>query len=341
MTNPKNHYLSSGVDTAKGDALVDWLQANSNSFDSPFGLGKVVDGIGGFAGLFSLNLKGMSKPTLVASTDGIGTKLLLGLQTDRIENLGQDLVGMCVNDLYTLGAFPLFFLDYYATSQLSSTQFKCILGSIKSSCNHCQMALLGGETAEMPGLYAPRHFDLAGFVVGILDQDHRLGPHRTKCGDNLIAFKSSGFHSNGFSLIRKWLAERPRPDLIEKIMTPTKLYNTIPELLKRHPTSFHSLANITGGGISGNLPRVLGANVKAQIDFKSLPTESWMKDFITSNGAIEREVEDVFNLGVGMIAVVDDVSTSVFLNDAKELDLKPQVIGKLVNHTGTAIVSYN
>ena len=340
MAPKKNHYLGAGVDAAKGDALVDWLQADTKPFVSPFNLGKVMDGIGGFAGLFSLNIKNMSKPTLVASTDGIGTKLILGLQANRIESLGQDLVAMCVNDLYTLGASPLFFLDYYATGGLDADQFKSIIGSIKSSCKLCQMALLGGETAEMPGLYAPKHFDLAGFVVGIVDEDQRLGPHRTKAGDTLIAFKSSGFHSNGFSLIRKWLTDRPRPDLMDKLLTPTKLYNAIPELAQRHRETFHALANITGGGISGNLPRIIANDLRAEIEFKALPIDSWMREFITSNGVDERDVEEVFNLGVGMIAVVETQSLTAFLQDAIELGLDPQVIGKLVAHQGPPEVSF-
>ena len=341
MTSQKNHYLGSGVNAAKGDALVDWLQSDAKSFVSPFGLGRVIDGIGGFAGLFSLNLSGMSKPALVASTDGIGTKLLLGLQENKIENLGQDLVAMCVNDLYTLGAVPLFFLDYYATGSLDSHQFKALLGSIKSSCKHCKMALLGGETAEMPGLYAPKHFDLAGFVVGVVDEDRRLGAHRSKVGDTLIAFKSSGFHSNGFSLIRKWLADRPRPDLVDQLLTPTKLYNAVPELIQRHRHSLHALANITGGGISGNLPRVLAENTRAEIDFKALPVDPWMREFIASNGVDEREVEEVFNLGVGMIAVVESQSIDSFLQDAKNLELEPHVLGTLAAHLGPPIVSYS
>lgn len=340
MTQQKNHYLDSGVDTEKSDNLVDWLQSDSKPMISPFGFGKVVDGIGGFAGLFSLNTSKMKKPTLVASTDGIGTKLLLGLKTDRISALGQDLVAMCVNDLYTVGAMPLFFLDYFATGQISSSQFKSILSSIKASCTHCGMALLGGETAEMPGLYAPKHFDLAGFVVGIVDEEARLGPHRTRRGDLLIAFKSSGFHSNGYSLIRSWLSKKDRPDLAEQLMTPTKLYAAIPDLLARHPESFHALANITGGGISGNLPRVLGADLKAQIAFEKLPTDDWMRQFIRSNGATEKDVETVFNLGVGMIAIVDKNHGDKFIRDAQELGLDPHHIGDVISGHGAPDVEF-
>jgi phosphoribosylformylglycinamidine cyclo-ligase len=307
---------------------------------SPFGFGKVADGIGGFAGLFSLNTSTMKKPTLVASTDGIGTKLLLGLKTERIHNLGQDLVAMCVNDLYTVGAVPLFFLDYFATGQISADQFKLILSSIKSSCAQCGMALLGGETAEMPGLYAPKHFDLAGFVVGVVDEEERLGPHRTRQGDLLIAFKSSGFHSNGYSLIRSWLSKKDSPDLTEQLMTPTKLYAAVPDLIKRHPRSFHALANITGGGISGNLPRVLGADLSAKIAFEKLPTDDWMRQFIRSNGANEKEVESIFNLGAGMIAIVDPKYGDAFMRDAQELGLEPHHIGDVTAGRGAPEVEF-
>lgn len=335
MTSRDDHYLQSGVDVKQGDELVSWLQSRAKPFSHPSGLGQVVDGIGGFAGQFSLQLNKFKKPALVASTDGVGTKLLLGLQSNHIEDLGQDLVAMCVNDLYTVGAIPLFFLDYYATGRLDSVQFKTILHSIKASCSTCEMALLGGETAEMPGLYSSGHFDLAGFVVGVVDEDRRLGPHRTKAGDALIAFASSGFHSNGFSLIRKWLQDKPRPDLLENLLRPTKLYNAIPELINRHYESFHALAHITGGGISGNLPRVIGKGLLAEIKFDSLPTESWMRDFIRSNGTDERGVETVFNLGVGMIAAVASESCDIFLKDARDLGLKGSVIGKLVGGTSS------
>lgn len=340
MTQQTNHYRDSGVDTEKSDELVDWLQSKSKPMISPFGFGKVADGIGGFAGLFSLNTSTMKKPTLVASTDGIGTKLLLGLKTERIESLGQDLVAMCVNDLYTVGAVPLFFLDYFATGQISSEQFKLILSSIKSSCTHCGMPLLGGETAEMPGLYAPKHFDLAGFVVGIVDEDSRLGAHRTRQGDLVIAFKSSGFHSNGYSLIRSWLSKNDRPDLVEQLMAPTKLYAAIPELIRRHPQSFHALANITGGGISGNLPRVLGRDLKAKIAFEKLPTDDWMRQFIRSNGAMEKDVESVFNLGAGMIAIIDPENGDGFMRDAEELALEPHHIGDVTRGRGVPEVEF-
>jgi phosphoribosylformylglycinamidine cyclo-ligase len=335
-----NHYKAAGVDTDAGDAVVDWLQASKEPFKHPQGFGQVLDGIGGFAGLFSINSGSMKQPTLVASTDGVGTKLILGLDHNHCQNLGQDLVAMCVNDLYTVGASPLFFLDYYATGQLNPDQFKDVLTSIQNSCKQCGMALLGGETAEMPGLYHKGHFDLAGFVVGIVDQQKRLGPHRVSDGDVLISLNSTGFHSNGYSLIRKWLNERPRPDLTEKLLAPTALYSCIPKLIDIFPSTFKACANITGGGISGNLPRVLPENSCAEIKFSDLPTPLWMKSFIESNDASILSVEPVFNLGVGMIAVIDPNETTKFINELKQYQIESRVIGMVHTSRERAHVRY-
>ncbi len=338
-------YKDAGVDTEKGDQLADWLSEDKNqkSFIHPKGLGKVTSGIGGFAGLFEVNFKHMSNPQLVASTDGVGTKLLLGLQQEMIDDLGQDLVAMCANDLYTIGATPLFFLDYYATGALSSDQFKQVLSSIQSSCKVCSMALLGGETAEMPGLYEKGHFDLAGFIVGVVDEKKRLGSHKTKEGDVLISLQSSGFHSNGFSLIRKWLKDHPKlasQDLVKNLMKPTRLYPEIVDLALKFETGLASVANITGGGISGNLPRVVSDDLDSEIKFSDLPTETWMKNFILDSGSTLKDVEPVFNLGVGMIAVVDKKEAENFVKTCAELNLKPTVIGKLVSGKGPSKVIY-
>ncbi|MCX6125019.1 MAG: phosphoribosylformylglycinamidine cyclo-ligase [Proteobacteria bacterium] len=349
MENPNNlddlaSYKSAGVDTEKGDALAAWLVDDENShFHHPKGLGSLTSGIGGFAGLFETNFKNMARPQLVASTDGVGTKLLLGLQVDLIAGLGQDLVAMCVNDLYTAGANPLFFLDYYATGKLSSQQFKTVLTSIKDSCKACGMALMGGETAEMPGLYSPGHFDLAGFVVGVVDHHKRLGSHRTKAGDVLVSLQSSGFHSNGFSLIRKWLSEFPGllvPELSKRLMTPTKLYHEIITLVDSFGSDFHALSNITGGGISGNLPRVIAQDLVCTIVKSALPTPLWMANLLDAVGAKFNDIEPVFNLGVGMIAVVSKESRSDFLAAAQNLALMPKVIGEVEAGSGSAIVRY-
>lgn len=344
MTQGRNPYEEAGVDTEKGDALADWLAADGSSkFQHPRGLGKLTSGIGGFAGLFEINFQSMKKPQLVASTDGVGTKLLLGLNHNQIDHLGQDLVAMCANDLYTIGATPLFFLDYYATGTLSEDQFKRVLSSIKVACKTCGMALMGGETAEMPGLYEKGHFDLAGFVVGVVDDEERLGGHRTKEGDVLIAWESSGFHSNGYSLVRRWLEKNPKvatPDLIQKLMTPTKLYPEVVSLAKDFKSHLHAIANITGGGISGNLPRVIADDLVCEIRMNDLPILPWMKKFIEDSGSSLQEIEPVFNLGAGMIAVVDAKAEDAFIKASEALHLRPKVIGSLVKGKGPAAVVY-
>jgi phosphoribosylformylglycinamidine cyclo-ligase len=345
MTNPRTPdlYKQAGVDVEKGDRLVDWLLAEGQ--DGPTNkLGATVSGIGGFAGLFRPNFKGMEDPLLVSGTDGVGTKVLLGLASGRLEGLGQDLVAMCVNDLYTIGARPLFFLDYYATGVLDEAQFKSVLTGIKKACRMSDAALLGGETAELPGLYEKGHFDLAGFVVGAVDGKKVLGPDRVQAGDVLFSFPSSGFHSNGYSLVRKFLDNaKPAPSdaLIEKLMIPTRIYSEVPALVDRlGPEKFHALAHITGGGISGNLPRVLPKNTVAALDFGKIVTPAWMRDFIEQNGTTTRAQEAVFNLGVGMIAAVAASAQTEFAHTARALGIDAIPIGHVEAGAGEPHVKW-
>jgi len=332
-------YKDSGVDVAKGDALVDWLQINKT--DQATG-GEVVSGIGGFAALFRPNFKGMADPLLVSGTDGVGTKVLLALENGQLEGLGVDLVAMCVNDLYTVGGWPLFFLDYYATGILDEHQFKAVLSGIRKGLAQAGAALLGGETAELPGLYAKGHFDLAGFVVGVVDGAKRLQADKVRCGDKLIALESSGFHSNGYSLIRKWLAEKPESSAtLQRILEPTKIYFELPQLIKNlGHEKLHALANITGGGISGNLPRVLPSGMDAQIDPQLIPTPEWMKIFYESHGASFHDVEAVFNMGAGMIAAVAEHAETEFLDLCRSAGLAARSIGSMVQGSGEATVRY-
>ena len=325
-------YKESGVDVSKGERLVDWLKEQPVDLKSD--RGTAVGGIGGFAGLFRPNLKGFEQPLLVSSTDGVGTKVLLGLETGNLEGLGIDLVAMCVNDLYTVGARPLFFLDYFATGHLDEKQFQNVLNGIKEGCHQSGMALMGGETAELPGLYRKGHFDLAGFVVGVVDECNVLGPDRTKPGDRLYSFSSSGFHANGYSLIRKWLADAKDPSFRNlwqtKLMIPTKIYHEIPTLVERLPKdAIHAMAHITGGGISGNLSRVIDKNLTAHLQKANMPCSTWMRDFIEASGTTLEDVEGVFNLGTGLIAVVDAAAAKSFESTAKELALQPIPIGEL------------
>jgi phosphoribosylformylglycinamidine cyclo-ligase len=327
-------YKEAGVDVAKGDRLVDWLKDGEGSGKGARNpLGSVVSGIGGFAALFRPDFKGMSDPLLVSGTDGVGTKVLLGIETGILRGLGVDLVSMCVNDLYTIGARPLFFLDYYATGALDEEQFKAVLSGIKDGCAQCGAALMGGETAEMPGLYDKGHFDLAGFVVGVVDGKKVLGPDRVQVGDRLFALESSGFHSNGYSLVRHFLKQDkapPSPALLDRLMAPTKIYHEIPALLDRLGVErFHALANITGGGLSGNVPRVLPAGVVAAIDKNALPVPGWMREFLAAHGTTPLEQEGVFNLGVGMLAVVAADATRAFEVEAKALGLNVHPLGAI------------
>lgn len=335
----KNLYKSSGVDIAKGDELVAWLQDHETSGKTKYG--QVEKGIGGFAGLFKPEFSKFKDPLLVSGTDGVGTKLLLALEQNQLGGIGEDLVAMCVNDLYCVGATPLFFLDYYATGFLDDVQFKTILGSIRNGLSKCSTALLGGETAEMPGLYEKNHFDLCGFVVGVVDKDSQLGGHRVQSGDRLVALESSGCHSNGYSLIRKLLKDHNVTDksLLSKLMTPTKIYGCLPEIIDAIGVDrFHGLANITGGGISGNLCRALPNNLNATVDGSSIRTQSWLSDFLVDCAVSPDQVETVLNLGVGMVAVlrpnaVDELIRSLAENDIQSYEIgeiTPQGSGKVV-----------
>lgn len=330
---PKDLYKEAGVDVAKGDRLVEWLQ-NDKTGDGTqrTRYGSTVSGIGGFAALFRPDFRGLADPLLITSTDGVGTKVLLGIESGILTGLGQDLVSMCVNDLYTIGGRPLFFLDYYATGALDEAQFKDVLTGIKGACKQSGALLLGGETAEMPGLYEKGHFDLAGFVVGVVDGKKMLGPAHVRSGDKLYAIASSGFHSNGYSLVRRWVKDSGTVNraLMEKLMTPTRVYHEIPDLLDALGTeAFHSLANITGGGISGNLPRVMPEGVDCHITASALPVPGWMRDFIESHGTSVLAQEAVFNLGCGMIAAIAPNATTSFEAAARKAGLDVHAIGEV------------
>lgn len=334
-SDPTKLYRESGVDIEKADKLVDWIKDTESVQKTKHG--STVSGVGGFAALFRPDFSGLEKPLLVTGTDGVGTKVMLGCEFNNVKGLGQDLVAMCVNDLYTLGARPLFFLDYYATGALDEAQFKDVVSGIKGALDACDAILIGGETAEMPGLYEKGHFDLAGFIVGCVDEEKVLGPHRVKEDDTLYALESSGFHSNGFSLIRKWVAEnKPTEETLAKLLAPTKLYFEIPNLVEKlGPETIHAAANITGGGISGNLPRVMPNGADCQIDFNEIPVQTWAKEFIESNGASLMDVETTFNLGCGMIVSISKEAESEFESACSSMKLGFKKVGK-VKLTGSS-----
>ena len=304
-------YKDAGVDIDAGDALVERIAPLAKATRRP---GADAD-LGGFGGLFDLKAAGFKDPIIVASTDGVGTKLKIAIDTGICSGIGQDLVAMCVNDIVVQGAEPLFFLDYFATGKLDVDQAAVVIAGIAKACKDCGCALIGGETAEMPGLYAKGDFDLAGFTVGAVERQQILPKTETmKEGDVLLGIASSGVHSNGYSLVRRAVAEvglsydAPAPfareqSLGEALLAPTRLYVTS-ALAAIRAGGVKGLAHITGGGITENLPRALPVGLDAEIDLSAwspLPVFGWLSK---SAGIGEREMLRTFNCGIGLIAVV-------------------------------------
>jgi len=309
MTDRRNAltYKEAGVDIDAGDALVEAIKPAAAATGRP----GVASGLGGFGALFDLKAAGYSDPVLVAATDGVGTKLRIAIDTGRVDGVGVDLVAMCVNDLVCQGAEPLFFLDYFATGALEVGSAARIIQGIARGCAEAGAALIGGETAEMPGMYAAGDFDLAGFAVGAMERGAAL-PRPAKVGDVLLGLASSGPHSNGYSLIRKiversglgWDAPSPfgAGTLGEALLTPTRIY--VPAALAAiRADAVSAFAHITGGGLTENLPRVLPEGMGAEIDLTSWSVPPVLKWLIAEGGIAEAEALRVFNCGIGMVAV--------------------------------------
>ena len=324
-------YRDAGVDIDAGDALVDDIQALVRPTLRP----EVIGGLGGFGALTRLPAK-YRNPVLVSGTDGVGTKLRLAIQAKRYEGLGIDLVAMCVNDILVSGAEPLFFLDYYATGKLDRKVAATVIGSIAEGCRQAGCALVGGETAEMPGMYRKGDFDLAGFSVGVVEETGIIDGRRIAPGDVLIALPSSGPHSNGYSLIRKVLG-RSRQKLSrrfdgrtlgEALLAPTRIYvKPVLDLLSR--TSIKGMAHITGGGITENLPRILPKRCVARVVLSSWKRPA-VFDWIQEQGGIEdAEMRRTFNCGVGFILVVSHGDARVVLSELERLGEHPWILGDI------------
>lgn len=301
-------YAQAGVDIAAGDALVERIKPLAKSTSRP----GVMGGLGGFGALFDLKAAGFVDPVLVSSTDGVGTKLRLAIDAGVHDSVGIDLVAMCVNDLVVQGATPLFFLDYFATGALDVAQAAAVVSGIAEGCRQAGCALVGGETAEMPGMYHKGDYDLAGFAVGAAERGALL-PRDVGPGDVLLGLASTGVHSNGFSLARRVLAasglglDAPCPfgpgTMGEALLTPTRIY--VKSLLALHGAGLlKAAAHITGGGLPGNVPRVLPDGVTAVIDGSAWvppPVFSWLA---RAGGVATEEMLRVFNCGIGMVLVV-------------------------------------
>ncbi len=312
-------YKASGVDIEKGDRLVDRIRPLAASTQKPWTLGNV----GGFAGAFRIP-PGYEAPVMVSGTDGVGTKLKLAFAMETHNTVGIDLVAMCVNDILTCGAMPLTFLDYFATGALDEEIAHSVIEGIALGCQQAGCALIGGETAELPGMYAPGEYDLAGFAVGVVEEAKMLDGSKVRAGDILLGLPSTGLHSNGYSLARKALLDhaglglRDRPDILEgesvgeAMLRPTRIYaEEVAALLDS--VEVRAMCHITGGGLTGNLPRVLPEGLDAALSH--LPKEPAIFSLIRERADIaEDELRRAFNLGTGFVAIVKESDVGAALS---------------------------
>ena len=323
--NPESYtYAKAGVSIAAGNALVRAIGPLARSTARP----GADATLGGFGGFFDLKAAGYRDPLLVAANDGVGTKLKLAIDANRHDGVGIDLVAMCVNDLIVQGAEPLFFLDYFATGKLDTGVAETVVAGIAEGCRIAGCALIGGETAEMPGMYAPGDYDLAGFCVGAVERDEALTGNRVQAGDAILGLASSGVHSNGYSLVRRLAADRgwklDRPALfdqdvilIDALLAPTRIY-VKPLLPLVRGGSIHALAHITGGGLLENIPRVLPAGLHAHVDADAWAQPRLMA-FLQAQGHIEpEEMARTFNCGIGMALVVAEAEVAAVTASLEE-----------------------
>jgi phosphoribosylformylglycinamidine cyclo-ligase len=329
-------YKEAGVDIDKADAFVQSIRPLVKATHRT----GVIGEIGGFGGLFHLDVEKYRNPVLVSATDGVGTKIKIAVLMDRHHTIGIDLVAMCVNDIITCGATPLFFLDYLAMGQLSSETAIQIVEGIANGCRQARCSLIGGETAEMPGMYQPGDYDLAGFVVGVVEREHLVDGSDIAVGHCLIGLASSGLHSNGYSLVRRVLLEQHNYSVFdevpvlteplgEELLRPTRIYaDTVLNLLRDFPVS--GICHITGGGLSGNLPRILPRSCQAVINLASWPVPP-IFSFLQDLGHIPLpEMFRTFNNGIGLVlAVPPEHKTDVLLR-LQGLQEEAYVIGDIV-----------
>jgi len=325
-------YKDSGVDIDAGNALVKAIKPIAQATKRP----EVSASLGGFGALFELPMDKYKQPLLVSGTDGVGTKLRLAIESKKHDQVGIDLVAMCVNDLIVQGAEPLFFLDYYATGKLDIDVATDVIKGIGEGCLQSGCSLIGGETAEMPGMYTDGDYDLAGFCVGIVEKADLIDGSKVKSGDVLLGLSSSGPHSNGYSLIRKIIevsnadlqADCGGQPLIDALMTPTKIYvKSVLELMKN--VEIHAISHITGGGLLENIPRVMPNNTLAKVD-----TNSWDRpvvfDWIQKNGNVDfHEMHRTLNCGIGLVIVVSQENKDNAISLLKKLGEDVAIIGNI------------
>jgi phosphoribosylformylglycinamidine cyclo-ligase len=338
-------YATAGVDIAAGERAVELMRGSVAAATRP----EVVGGIGGFAGLFDASaLRGYRRPLLATSTDGVGTKVTVAQQLDVHDTIGRDLVAMLVDDLVVCGAEPLFVTDYVACGRLVPERIAAIVSGVADGCRQAGAALLGGETAEHPGLLQPDEYDLAGATTGVVEADDLLGPHRIEDGDVVVAMASSGLHSNGYSLVRHvllagagWSLDRHVDELGRtvgaELLEPTRIYARAALALARSGGT-HAMAHVTGGGLAANLARVLPAGLDATVD-RGTWTPAPIFGLVGDAGQVARdELERTLNMGVGMVAVVAPPAVDAALARLAEHDVPAWVAGEIRAGTGTAVL---
>ncbi len=337
-------YADAGVDIDAGNAMVERIKPLVRATRRP---GADAE-IGGFGGLFDLKAAGFRDPILVAANDGVGSKVKIAIETGRHATVGIDLVAMCVNDLVVQGAEPLFFLDYFATGRLEPTVGAAVVGGIAAGCREAGAALIGGETAEMPGLYAGMDYDLAGFAVGAAERGALLPRSDVAPGDLLLGLPSSGVHSNGFSLVRRIVADAglawtdPAPfapglDLADALLVPTRIYVKAILAALREP-GIKALAHITGGGFPENIPRVLPQSCAARVNLAAIappPVFGWLA---RQGRVAEKEMLRTFNCGIGMVIVVDPARREAVAAALQAAGEAPVDLGQLISRDGDAVV---
>lgn len=327
-------YQDAGVDINKGNDLIEKIKpiAKSTAREG------VLAGLGGFGAMFELPINKYKNPVLISGTDGVGTKLKVAEMLNKHDTIGIDLVAMCVNDLIVQGAEPLFFLDYYATGKLNTDIAVSVISGIGEGCKQSGCALIGGETAEMPGMYAGEDYDLAGFCVGIAEKDAVIDGSKVKHGDHIIALGSSGPHSNGYSLIRKVLERtKPTDTQLQQLIEPTKIYvKSVLSLLKQH--TIHAISHITGGGLLENIPRVLPNDLAAKLDNTSWQLPEIFQ-FLQDTGNIElTEMYRVFNCGVGMVLILNAEESADAIKHLEAQGEKAWLIGEIIKNDGEQVV---
>ena len=327
-------YKDSGVDITKGNQLIEKIKPIAKSTLRP----GVLAGLGGFGAMFEIPLDKYKNPVLISGTDGVGTKLMVAEMLNQHDTIGIDLVAMCVNDLIVQGAEPLFFLDYYATGFLNPDIAISVISGIGEGCRQSGCSLIGGETAEMPGMYKGEEYDLAGFCVGIVEKDNIIDGSKVSLGNHIIALGSSGPHSNGYSLIRKVLEKtKPTSSQLQSLIEPTKIYvKSILSLVEN--LAVHAISHITGGGLLENIPRVMPDHLAAKLD-----TSSWelpeIFQWLQAEGNIATsEMHRVLNCGVGMVVIVPKESSSEAIKLLNSNGEKAWIIGEVVESKGEQVI---